>query len=172
MVTGGDHMEKILGILRFALAREVEGMEFYKEKLARVKTPEAREVLENLAKMEGEHVEFIGRLIAKLESDEEVSIETNLARSDFFTSKERSEIVGGNIDELAGDLSILRMAYLIEEDFEKFYRTSSRKVEDEEMRRVLAMLADWEEGHKKLLLAVYEDAMRGFWQRQGFEPLY
>lgn len=165
-------MERILGILRFALAREIEGVEFYREKVGRVKNKDVRDVLESLSKMEIEHVQFIKGLMEKVSRDEEITIETELIRTDFFSSKERAEMLTGTVDELANDLSILRMAYLIEEDFERFYRTSAEKVEDAEMKKILSVLADWEEGHKKMLMEFYEEAMRSYWQKQGFEPLY
>jgi len=34
------------------------------------------------------------------------------------------------------------------------------------------MLADWEDGHKKMLMDAYNDAMKAYWSQQGFEPLF
>ncbi|HOQ40201.1 MAG TPA: ferritin family protein [Fervidobacterium sp.] len=165
-------MEKILGILRFAYAREIEGREFYKEKSSRVINKDVKEIIESLWKMEDDHVKFIKSLMEKVEHDESVEIETPVIKSDFFESKEKSEMLSGSVDELANDMSILRMAYLIEEDFEEFYRTSAKKVEDIEMKKILNMLADWEDGHKNMLMDAYNDAMKTYWSKQGFEPLF
>lgn len=167
-------MERILGILRFAYAREIEGREFYKEKSNRVINKDVKEIIESLWKMEDDHVKFIKSLMEKVERDEniEMEVEPSVVKSDFFESKEKSEMVSGSVDELANDMSILRMAYLIEEDFEEFYRMSAKKVEDVEMKKILNMLADWEDGHKKMLMDAYNDAMKTYWSQQGFEPLF
>lgn len=165
-------MEKLLGILRFALAREIEGREFYKDKVERVKSKDVKDTLEGLWKMEDEHVNFLKGLMEKIQKDIEISIDTEITRTDFFEEREKSELVSGTLDDMANDLSILRMAYLIEEDFEKFYRLSAEKVEDSDMKKLLNVLAGWEENHKKMLLELYEETMKNYWSQQGFTPLF
>ncbi|MFN4201014.1 MAG: ferritin-like domain-containing protein [Fervidobacterium gondwanense] len=168
-------MEKIIGILRFALMREIEGREFYKEKAKKVSSKDIKDILEGLANMEDDHVHFIEALIKKAQNNIEITIEDTevaMAKSDFFEEREKSETVTGTLDEMANDLAILRMAYLIEEDFEKFYRQSAEKVADEEMKKILNILAIWEEGHKKVLLDAYDEARKTYWNQQGFEPLF
>jgi len=168
-------MEKIVGILRFALMREIEGREFYKEKSKKVTNNEIRELLEGLANMENDHVHFIENLMKKVQNNIEIVFdeeEETVVKSDFFEQREKSELVTGTLDQMANDLAILRMAYLIEEDFEKFYKKSAEKVGDSEMAKILEVLAKWEEGHKKALLEAYEEAMKNYWDKQGFEPLF
>ncbi|ABS60740.1 MULTISPECIES: ferritin-like domain-containing protein [Fervidobacterium] len=165
-------MEKILGILRFALAREIEGREFYKEKATRAKSKEVRDTLESLWKMEEEHVEFIKSLMEKVQSDIEIDVDSVLTRSDFFEEREKEELSVGTLDDIANDMSILRMAYLIEEDFENFYRTTAEKVEDSDMKRILNTLAKWELGHKNMLFELYNDVKNAYWNKQGFTPLF
>ncbi|MGB9795431.1 ferritin family protein [Fervidobacterium riparium] len=168
-------MEKIIGILRFALMREIEGREFYKEKAKKVSSKDIKDILEGLANMENDHVHFIEGLMKKAQNNIEITIEDTevaMAKSDFFEEREKSETVTGTLDEMANDLAILRMAYLIEEDFEKFYRQSAEKVADEEMKKILNILAIWEEGHKKVLLEAYDEARKTYWNQQGFEPLF
>lgn len=165
-------MEKLLGILRFALSREIEGRDFYREKAGKVNSKDVRDTLESLWKMEDEHVQFIRKLMEKIQKDIEIDIETELTKTDFFEDREKSELVSGTLDEMANDLSILRMAYLIEEDFEKFYRMSAEKVENNDMKKLLNVLASWEESHKKMLLDLYEETLKLYWSQQGFTPLF
>ncbi|WP_448375009.1 ferritin-like domain-containing protein [Fervidobacterium sp.] len=168
-------MEKVVGILRFALMREIEGREFYKDKVHKVTNKDIRELLEGLANMENDHVHFIENLMKKVQNNIEITVddvEQAVVRSDFFEEREKSELVNGTLDQMANDLAILRMAYLIEEDFEKFYRQSAEKIADSEMKKILNVLASWEEGHKKALLEAYEEAMKNYWDKQGFEPLF
>lgn len=165
-------MEKLIGILRFALAREVEGREFYKEKAQRVKSKDVKNTFESLYQMEEEHVKFIAGLMEKLQKDVEINIDAELVKTDFFEAREKMELIPGTLEDMANDLSILRMAYLIEEDFESFYKMSADKVEDADMKKLLNTLAKWEEGHKKMLLELYEETMKSYWNQQGFTPLF
>jgi rubrerythrin len=168
-------MEKVVGILRFALMREIEGREFYKEKVKKVSSKEIKDLLEGLAYMEEDHVRFIENLMKKVENNVEVTLDDAqqaIVRTDFFEGREKSEMVNGSLDQLANDLAILRMAYLIEEDFEKFYKESAEKVSDPEMKKILNLLGTWENGHKKALEEAYEEAKRSYWNQQGFEPLF
>ncbi|MFN6991402.1 MAG: ferritin-like domain-containing protein [Fervidobacterium sp.] len=165
-------MEKLIGILRFALAREVEGREFYKEKSQKVKSKDVKDTFESLYQMEEEHVKFIANLMEKLQKDVEINIDAELVKTDFFDNREKTELMPGTLEDMANDLSILRMAYLIEEDFENFYKMSAEKVENEEMKKLLNTLAKWEEGHKKALLELYEETMKTYWDKQGFTPLF
>ncbi len=165
-------MEKILGILRFALAREIEGMEFYRSKLEKVKSQDVKEVFQSLANMESGHIEFIRNLMDKIGKDESIVIDSELLKSEFFEEREKTELPSKTVDELANDLSVLRMAYLIEKDFEEFYRNSAERVEDADMKKILTVLADWEKGHKELLLSTYDENMKSYWDKMGFSPLY
>jgi len=120
-------------------------------------------------------VHFIENLMKKVQNNMEIVFdeeEETVVKSDFFEQREKSELVTGTLDQMANDLAILRMAYLIEEDFEKFYKKSAEKVGDSEMAKILEVLAKWEEGHKKALLEAYEEAMKNYWDKQGFEPLF
>ncbi|QAV33092.1 Rubrerythrin [Fervidobacterium changbaicum] len=168
-------MEKVIGILRFALMREIEGREFYKEKAKKVSSKEVKELLEGLASMEEDHIKFIENLMKKVENNVEITLDDAqqaIVRTDFFEGREKSEMVNGTLDQMANDLAILRMAYLIEEDFEKFYKESAQKVSDLEMKKILELLGNWENGHKKVLEDAYEEAKRNYWNQQGFEPLF
>ncbi|MGC8820310.1 MAG: ferritin-like domain-containing protein [Fervidobacterium sp.] len=165
-------MEKILGILRFALAREIEGKEFYKEKSQRAKSKEVKDTLESLWKMEEEHIQFIKRLMENIQKDIELDVDSVLTKTDFFEGREKEELSTSTLDDMANDLSILRMAYLIEEDFENFYKTSAEKVEDADMKKILNVLAQWEAGHKNMLISLYNDVKQFYWDKQGFTPLF
>jgi rubrerythrin len=163
----------VLGILKFALSREIEGMNFYKEKVNDVKDPEVKEVLEQLAEMEDGHVEYITKLIENVEKGKDVSsVKAPKQNSSFFENREKKELAGGKIDDIASELSILRMAYLIEDDFMHFYNNSSEKVDDEEAKKILKALGAWEKEHRDMLYSLYEERSKEYWDEMGFTPLF
>ncbi|WP_456399569.1 ferritin family protein [Mesoaciditoga sp.] len=163
----------VLGILKFALSREIEGMNFYKEKVKSVKDPEVKEVLEQLSEMETDHVRYIEKLIESAENGKDISkVEAPKQDTSFFNEREKKELTTGKIDEIASELSILRMAYLIEDDFMHFYANSAEKVEDENAKKVLNALSSWEKEHRDMLYSMYEERSKEYWDEMGFTPLF
>jgi len=68
------------------------------------------------------------------------------------------------------DLSVLRMAYLIEKDFVEFYAKAAEHEENPEVKKVLNLLSTWEEGHRKLIEKQMETIMERNNLDLGFYP--
>ncbi|MFW6120172.1 MAG: ferritin family protein [Petrotogales bacterium] len=128
--------EKIISILKFAMAREKEGVSFYEEKLARAKMDEVKDILEKLRDMEKEHVNYIRTALEKAGRGDEIILE-ELKEPEIFENREKIELKGFDINDMVGDIAILRMGYLIEKDFEDFYNDLAKKTEDESARQLL-----------------------------------
>ncbi|RKX48903.1 MAG: rubrerythrin [Thermotogae bacterium] len=163
--------EKIIGILKFALVREREGMEFYRDKKHAVKTPNVRETFETLEEMERQHVNYIMSLIENVSRGDEINI-TSLPPMNIFVERTKTELKGISIDNVVGDLSVLRTAYLIEKDFADFYSDAAKKADSEKLRQIFNDLARWEREHQQNLFKLYNDLMKEYWGDQGFTPLY
>ncbi|WP_214079227.1 ferritin family protein [Mesotoga sp.] len=160
-----------LAILKYALAREREGAKFYRERAREIHVPEVRELFAELAEMEMDHVSFIAAMFEGVSRGDEISF-TEIEDRDTFSSREALELKGTSVDSLAGDLSALRIAYLIEKDFEDFYNQKSEESSKAEIKRLFSTLSKWEQNHKQALLSLYESLMKEYWNTQGFEPLY
>jgi len=93
--------EKIIGILKFALVREREGMEFYRDKKHAVKTPNVRETFETLEEMERQHVNYIMSLIENVSRGDEINI-TSLPPMNIFVERTKTELKGISIDNVVG----------------------------------------------------------------------
>jgi rubrerythrin len=166
-------MSKVLGILKYALSREKEGNDFYKTNKQKVKNPQLKEIFENLAEMEYDHMKYIGDLIEATEEGNKKLNEIIFEEDNsFFESRKKNEIVEKDIDDMTSDLSILRMAYLIEEDFKNFYDNAAENVEDKDAKDILKKLSNWEKTHRDTLYNLYRDMMKDYWDEMGFEPLY
>ncbi|HOJ88374.1 MAG TPA: ferritin family protein [Pseudothermotoga sp.] len=153
-------------VLRYALAREVEGREFYKSRLERISSHQLKQVFEQLVQMEQSHVDYISDLLKTTSISQEVTPH----RPSDFEIRELEESAG-DIDSMT-DLSILRMAYLIEHDFAVFYENAAKNASDESIKNALLELSSWEKSHREALRTLYDEAMRNFWYEQGFSPIF
>lgn len=161
----------VIGVLKYALAREKEGEKFYRERTQNVFTPQVRDILEELAEMEKDHVLYIETLIESLIKGAEFT-HYQLENPGIFKKREVLELKGISIDNIAGDISILRMAYLIENDFAEFYEKSARNTESKDLKEILEKLSKWETEHRRIVQSIYDDLTKEYWNFQGFTPLY
>ncbi|MBT1247611.1 MULTISPECIES: ferritin family protein [unclassified Thermosipho (in: thermotogales)] len=151
-------------ILKVAENFEIEGFKFYKEKKEEVKNKLAREVLEFLQEMEKEHTEYIRKIRKALEKEMEIPVAPLDTTKDFFNER----LKGQKIEETPSeddikDLSILRMALLIEKDFVNYYDKAAERakvMENKTLESILINLREWEKGHvnlvKELILQIFE----------------
>ena len=144
-------------IYEYALQREREGMGFFQRNAERMSHAAAAEIFHKLADEEQKHIEFIQGLLQALEGGPS-ALETGikLEQEDFFSQRaELERLDQTTIESMVPDLTVLRMAYLIERDFAEFYETAAQKVEGE-ASEALTMLARWERGHEQLFKDIHD----------------
>ncbi|GAB4316688.1 MULTISPECIES: ferritin-like domain-containing protein [Pseudothermotoga] len=152
-------------VLKYALAREIEGRNFYKDWLSKLSNSQLKDIFKQLAEMEQAHAEYIESLLK-----DEIDAGLSFQGSQYFENRKLQEI--GEKDEFLTDLSVLRMAYLIEHDFANFYESAAQKTDDLKMKDSLISLANWEKEHRDMLRELYDESMKQFWDDQGFVPLF
>lgn len=149
-------MDKIRKILEVALNFEKSGQEFYRENLEKVNQKAAREIFRYLIDMEASHVKYIESLINALNDkssifqppdDSDIIYEQRLQSHGLSESTYNSDLA---------DLSILRMAYLIEKDFVEYYDNASQKADEESERALFVTLRDWEKRHADMIESFME----------------
>jgi rubrerythrin len=148
-------------IYQYALQREHEGQRFFQQNAERLQHAGAAGAFRRLAEEEKKHIDFIEGLISALdEGDGESSgsLATDLEKEGFFSERAASEMLDQTvIESMVPDLSVLRMAYLIERDFAEFYETAAGQAEGE-AREALKMLARWERGHERFFKQLHDSA--------------
>ena len=131
-------------IYEYALQREREGRDFFQRNAERMSHAAAVEIFRKLAAEEQKHIEFIQRLLKSAESGQP-AFETGfeLQQDNLFSQRaELERLDQTTIESMVPDLTILRIAYLIERDFAEFYETAAQEVEGD-ARQALTMLARW-----------------------------
>jgi rubrerythrin len=138
-------------------------MDFFQRNAERMSHAAAVEIFHKLAAEEQKHIEFIQGLLKALESGQpalENGIE--LEQEDFFSQRaELEKLDQTTLESMVPDLTVLRMAYLIERDFAEFYETTAQKVEGE-ASQALTMLAHWERGHERLFKDIHDKLLEEY----------
>lgn len=165
--------KKVLGILEYALSKEMEGMQFYESKAKTVKIKDVKETFESLSGMEKSHVDYISGLIKDIKSHDYVHFSQPSDVGQSFAKRASQEIVyGGDFSAVKSDIPVLRMAYLIEEDFMNYYNKAAESVEDEDIKKILKHLAEWEKEHRDRIYTLYQKLSKDYWEHMDVEPLY
>jgi len=152
-------------IYEYALQREHEGKSFFQQNAKRFSHAAVAGAFEKLAEEEQKHIEFIQSLIASLDTEGEEAMAKGSAMDaeGFFSQRAESELLDQTIIEaMVPDLSVLRVAYLIERDFADFYEMAARDVADRGNRQALEMLAKWELGHELLFKSLHDQAFQEY----------
>jgi rubrerythrin len=152
-------------IYEYALQREREGRDFFRNNAGRFGHAAVVGVFERLAQEEEKHIQFIQGLLSRLETAGSLDLEEGegMDEAGFFSARAAAEMLDQTVIEaMVPDLAVLRMAYLIERDFAEFYEMSAGQVEDETAKKSLQMLARWERQHEKLFKAMHDRAFEEY----------
>lgn len=161
-------------IIAFAMNMEKQGQKFYESFVQQVDHPDARRWFETLAETEKEHYEILEKQLKKLNDETGwMSLEEFQVGNDpsLFEKRQQAEDVDPNENKYSlSDLSVLRMAYLIENDFAEYYLKAMNQVDDEEGKKMLKTLYEWENEHRRVFHEAYKQAMEANWFEQSFAP--
>ena len=164
-------MSKVKSILEFAMRMELGARDFYHYYENITESEATQKTFRVLADIEHQHYMYLKNKydalgfsapptsISWVVDDTSKSIDPDIfaANSDL--------IAGGDADggKANSDLSIIRMAFLIENDFASFYAKAIEAVEEPEIKAFLSELKDWELQHKEMFYKKYEMLLDQQW---------
>lgn len=155
-------MKKYEQVIRYAMQMELDGSNFFKDNAEKVNNETAKALFLNLAKSEMEHYEFLKRHLDRYASGDTFEIEDRLEEIDPGIFKERSEkehVEDALKESDIPDITILRMAYLIERDYKEFYENAAKLADEPIIKELFETLAVWEAGHEKIFKEEYDRKM-------------
>ena len=152
---------KVVNILKYALEMEMNGHNFFKKSAETFTSPVTKSLFLELAKVELEHYNLIKKeLESYTDSPENFEVNEEVLERDestIFAQRQGSEALDTTLVESdVPDLNIMRMAYLIERDFKEFYDEAKDMVDDENVKKLLQRLSDWERGHETIFKREYD----------------
>jgi|LSQX01.2.fsa_nt_gb rubrerythrin len=161
-------MDKIKNILKFAMRMEKDAEDFYTYYMDKVKAESVKRLFKELSEMEKKHYNVLKAKFELLEYQEPpitVSwvVDSNFASVDPSILSRNSDVIGKDENEMS-DLSIIRMAYLMENDFVLFYKNAAKEIDDKGAKEFLESLAEWEEGHRSMFNEKYEEMLKKYWK--------
>lgn len=161
-------MNNIEKILKFAMRMEKEAEDFYNYYMDKVTSSELKKVFSELADIENEHY-----MVLKEKYDQMSVSEPPIDISwvvDNSSSRKGPHILADSTDILddkgndTSDLMIIRMAYLIENDFAEFYKNGIEIVDDPDAKGFLKTLHEWENSHKEYFYDRYQKLLKKNWE--------
>jgi len=155
----GSYMDKVEKILKFAMRMEKNARDFYEFYANKDVSEETKRVFEELIEIEEQHLDMLKKEYDRL-GFAEPPLEISWVVDDNYKAKD-PHILADNSDMLRGmdpgmsDVSVMRMAYLIEMDFCHFYNKAAQAVDEPEVKKLLTELAQWEKQHSDMFYDKY-----------------
>lgn len=159
-------MDKVKSILKFAMRMEKDAADFYEFYSEKAGSEATRSLFSELAGIEKQHYNILEKKFNELQYTEP-PLTISWIVDETFKAQD-PHILADNSDTVqdpgvSSDLSILRMAYLIEHDFAYFYSKAIAAVEEPEARKFLQELAGWEQQHSDLFQKRYQEVLEKSW---------
>ena len=152
-------------VFRYAMQMELDGHNFFKEKAELFNNPTTQKLFLTLSKTEMEHYKYLKNQLDKYIATDSFDMSPEVLDRDenIFEEREKSEHIEETLKESdIPDITILRMAYLIERDFKEFYQNATENVDNEDIKAIFSRLSKWEEGHEKLFKGEYDRRMKEY----------
>lgn len=167
-------MENTLKILEYAMAMEKQGQQFYLKYKDEVEGERFQGTFASLADVEEEHYNILKKQYEQIKHEGKIeTLDVELSKGDeIFKRALQAEkaMKDPEADQSLNNMTILRMAYLIEKDFADFYKKAIEKTDSPEAKKLLTSLASWEEKHHQMFYDDYQELMRANWSEQRFAP--
>lgn len=159
-------MDKVKSILKFAMRMEKDAADFYEFYMDKAESDAVKALFSELAGIEKQHYSLLKKKFDQLQYTEP-PLTISWVVDETFKAQD-PHIIADNSDTMPGsgvstDLSIIRMAYLIEHDFAYFYSKAVEAVEEPEARKFLQELAGWEKQHSELFQKRYQELLEKSW---------
>ncbi len=150
---GTMDFESFEDIIRFAIEKEEEAVDFYRAASRQERYSGAKDLFEEFAQEEVKHQTLLEGFLKGERSVSDYKFEwiPDIKRSDY--------IVGVKYEKGMTYPEILRLAMKREEGSLALYNLLERKTEDEDLVKVFQMLSQEEAKHKLALETLYDDFM-------------
>ena len=160
-------MQNYESVLRYAMQMELDGHNFYMDNKEKFEKRTSKKMFEVLADIEMKHYYYLKSLLEEYLETDKIKVDPEMIEREedlsIFEAREESEKIEYTLEQSdVPDLTIMRMAYLIERDYKEFYEGVAEKAKDEDIKEVFTTLAEWEAGHEKLFKDEYDRLMEEY----------
>ena len=152
-------------IIRYAMERELQGVDFFKHQAEKVSLASAKDMLLRLADVEMDHYDYLKEQLDHFEKFKQFKeVDFDLTRENHIFSDRaiQEKLDQQMIESMIPDMSVLRTAYLMEKDFAEFYQNAADNSEDPNAKKLFETLALWESGHEKMFKEEHQRLMEDY----------
>lgn len=149
-------------IIRYAMERELQGVDFFRQQAEKVNLASAKDMLLRLSEIEMDHYEYLKEQLDHFEQYKkfkEVDFDLDREKNIFEDRSEAEQLDQQMTESMIPDMSVLRTAYLMEKDFAEFYQDAADQSDDENANKLFSTLALWERGHERMFKQEYQRLM-------------
>jgi rubrerythrin len=167
--------ESALMALNIAIQTEKDGHEFYLNAAEKTSDPQGKTLFTSLAADEIEHLRLLDDQKRALTEEQhwaphsepgEEAQPTKAKGAPIFSR----EALAQDINSYTSELSVLRMALLMEKDAVAFYSKAASETDDPNGKAMYQYLVEMEREHQRILEEEYNALAKEFWGTMGFEP--
>jgi rubrerythrin len=163
----------ILEGLLSAMRAEHEGFHFYSMAARNTDDEKGREVFNQLADDEREHLTFLKNQYLSLR--ENGAPNTSISLSEKWEARGPSPIFSDDLKRRVKDahfeMTALSIGIQMELSAVKHYKNLADAAEDDFVKQFFLQLSEWESGHYQALLKQQESFQEDYWAQNGFSPL-
>lgn len=157
---------RIARAFQYAMQLEKDGYDFYMESSEKFSNPNTTKLFVDLANEEKGHYVFLEQTQKNfLDDPENYQVDDSVleeGKSLFEMRAEDQKIDTTLQQSQVPDLTILRMAMLVEMDAAQFYADQAEASDDERIKAVFDMLSEWEKGHEKMFRDEYNRLLKEY----------
>ena len=167
-----DDRKQVAESLLKAIKAERYGHDFYMMAANSTQDPKGREVFQQLAQEELDHMRFLKKhydsVLATGKPDSNAKLGAQRDLSDMWPIF--SESLKERVKDAHFEMTSLSVGIQLEHDAIQFYKDQAEASGDPELARFFGDLADWEAGHYAALLRQQEALKESYWSANGFTP--
>jgi len=158
-------VDNIKEAIKTAIQMEKDGYSFYKKAAAQTNNNLARDIYENLAEDEENHLDVFQKIfedkISKEEWNSLVESSKKYAKINIFP-KDLKKAEGVSVE--ANELDALRMGMDAEKEAIDYYSKIMDEIEDEEIIKILEQIIEQEKNHYNILEGEFDHLNKtGYW---------
>jgi rubrerythrin len=163
---------RMAGALLDALKAEIEGQHFYLMAARSTGDPQGRLVLEQLAREEEHHAQFLRAQHAAVLATGQADPRVALGKPGVLSASSPifSDALKARAREAHFEMTALSVGAQLEAAAMAFYRREAEQASDPGVRDLLLRLAEWEAGHYQALLQQQTELKEDYWAGAGFSP--
>jgi len=151
-----------MNIIRYAMERELQGVDFFRQQAEKVNLASAKDMLMRLSEIEMDHYEYLKDQMDHFEEYKmfkEVDFDLEREKNIFKNRAGAEQLDQQMTESMIPDMSVLRTAYLMEKDFSEFYQDAADKTDDENAKKLFNTLSLWEKEHERMFKEEYQRLM-------------